>query len=156
MERGSGKVFANLLQEMADRYLQFRSGEILQKLLISSFEESELTVVKEAFPKMETAFLEKKFQLPLYTVDRKKLDRLKRLGVEAVHLSRRKATVELVDYLKYHHGFAVRVYTVNDSDSLFRYFEMGVDGVFTDRAEALTWMGAVGVAKKPASQSVSV
>ncbi len=142
-EKGSGKILANLLKEVTG----------LKNLIVSSFEESELIVVKKEFPQMEMAWLTDNLQFPLHSVDRKKLNCFKRFGVEGIHFPCRKTTRELVDYLKYHHGFAVRVYLVNDRESMFNCLALGVDGVFTDKAEALSWMG---LGQKSASQSVSV
>lgn len=149
-EKDSGKVFTDLLTKMSGFYKTFQSGEILTKLLVSSFEENELVVVKNAYPQMEAAFLEKRFGFPLYSVDRKRLDRLKRFGIDAIHLPYRKASREVVDYLKHQQQFAVRVYTVNDLDSMFNCLNLGVDGVFTDKSEALAW-----IKPKLARQSVS-
>lgn len=147
-EKGSGKIFIDLLKKMTSRCAQFYSGEILKKLLISSFEENELITMKKSFPQIEMALLFSKFQFPLYSVARKKLDHLKRFGIEAVHIPFRKATKDLVDYLKYQRDFVVRVYTVNDRENMFHCFYLGVDGVFTDKAEALSWMN---VRKRPVS-----
>ena len=152
-EKGSGKVFVDLLKEMTGWYAQFRSGEILEKLLVSSFEESELIVMKKSFPQIEIALLFANFQFPLYSVERKKLDRLKRFGIEAVHIPFRKASKDLVEYLKHQRDFTVRVYTVNDRENMFCCFDLGVDGVFTDKAEALSWISA---GRKSAVQSISV
>ena len=60
---------------------------------------------------------------------------------------------DTVGYLKYHHGFAVRVYTVNYREIMFDCHDVGADGVFTDKVEALSWMGSTKKAE-PVSQSV--
>lgn len=142
-EKGSGKVLAGLLKKMSGEYRPFQSGDIFKRLLLSSFEESELVAFKKNFSEIEIemAFLENRFQFPLFSIDRKKLDRLQRLGIKSIHLPRRKATRELVDYLKYQQGFStIRVFTVNDQDTFLRCLDLGVNGVFTDKVEALRWM----------------
>ena len=154
-EKGSGRVLADLLNKIPNKYSRFESGEILKKLVISSFEESELIVVKKFYPQLETALLLSNFCFPISSVNRKKLDRLRRFGVNAVHLPQRKATKDVVDYLKHKQGFAVRVYTVNDLAVMYNCHNAGVDGVFTDKMEMLEWMMPA-KDKKPISQSVSV
>ena len=139
-EKGSGKVFVDLLKNMSTRYEYFKSGEILKKLLVSSFEESELVIVKKFYPEIETALILGNFQLSISSEVRKKLDTLRRFGINAIHLPHKKASVDAIRHLKYHRGFTVRVYTVNYQTSMFNCANIGVDGVCTDKIEALSWM----------------
>ena len=147
-EKGAGRIFVDLLKNMSAKYDQFKSGEILKKLLVSSFEESELIEVKKFYPEIETALLLSNFQFPISSLDRKKLDRLRRFGVNAVHLPRRKATRDTVEYLKHQQGFIVRVYTVNYREIMFNCHNIGADGVFTDKIEMLSLIGSAKKSKE--------
>ena len=129
-EKGSAKALIELL-----KYQEFVSDELFKKnLLISSFEASEVVIVKKEFRFIETALLMKKYQFPLYSRDQKLIDALGRLGVEGIHLPSRRAKKEMVTYLK-KKGFKVRVFTINDSQSMSDCLYLGVDGIFTDKRE---------------------
>lgn len=67
------------------------------------------------------------------------LERARRFGAEAVHLSVGLATPESVA-TAHAEGLAVHVYTVDERDQMQRLLERGVDGIFTnfpDRLRAL-------------------
>lgn len=150
-EKGSGKVFADLLTKMSGFYKTFQSGEILKSLLVSSFEDSEIRAVKKTFPQIETALLMKNFEFPLLKINSKKLAYLKQMGIEGVHIPRQRTNKEVVHYLKSEYGFKVRVYTVNDHTSLYHCRDCQADAVFTDKPELFN----LGKTKPLYQQSVS-
>lgn len=151
-DKGSGRVLVDLLKDIEVGYRQFQYADLLKKLLISSFEESEIMAVKESGLPIETALLFKKFQFPLFSVDRKKIDSLSRAGVEGVHLPLRKVNRDTIEYLKFQKGFTVRVYTVNDLKSIFHCLHLGADAIFTDKPEEIRR----GLTAKFNSQAVSI
>lgn len=107
--------------------------EHLRRLVVSSFHRENLEVFQRVFPEIETALgLSALSVSSIYQDYLQKWLREFRIG--AIHMSISAATLETVAYFK-KLGLKVLVYTVNDFRIVSQLEEMGVDGVFTDRAE---------------------
>ncbi len=94
-------------------------------VIISSFEHSYVSAIKNLSPKLSTAALaHEKYPKDL-------IGYLKNLKVDAYHINQRLATKKLIKLLK-KEGFVVNVYTVNDKNKQEKLFSYGVTAVFTD------------------------
>jgi len=94
------------------------------QVLISSFRAEYLPLIKSISPMIATALL-------LDIVPNDLVEYLNSLSVDACHISKDLAKMELIDSLK-REGFFVNVYVVNDRQEQKKLFDMGVNAVFTD------------------------
>jgi glycerophosphoryl diester phosphodiesterase len=98
--------------------------DMTDRVLVSSFNHDYLMTLKTEHPDISTAALvHKKIPDPIAL--------LKRLKADALNVSYRMATPELIKRVE-DHGFFVNVYTVNDGKSITAFKRAGVSGIITD------------------------
>lgn len=144
---GKIKINVELKEEMSQLVLHsiLVSGEsnglwseddIVKGLMVSSFIFKEVAAFKGFCPGIKTAVTwgESNFFSGLKTclLSRK----MSKHKIEGIDMKRLFATKKIVAYFK-KRKFAVRVYLVNDFRLIRKFFEYGVDGIFTDRAEIM-------------------
>lgn len=111
---------------VVDTILQvIRSLDIQDQVLISSFRHEYLPLCK------------KKLNIPIAALEGDKhpenlIEYLNELGVDCYHMSNELVNTELVKELK-EAGFFVNVYTVDDKKRAKELFDMGVNGIFTNK-----------------------
>lgn len=129
-DRGSAAAFLNLWPRLEKQVRVFTVHSCLEKINISSRHLKELVKIRQHFLDMEIGITMGRFQL--FWKKRKKIwDKLKKLCVTYVDIHLSSANKETIAFLQ-EKGFKVRVYTVNDSESLLNCYQFGVDGIFTD------------------------
>jgi len=103
--------------------------EMVESVIISSFNHSYLVRVKEAEPTIVTAALVEK-------ADPDPLALLQRLGAQAYNPYRKEIDQKTVQTLRAA-GYDVYIYTVNDEAEMRKLIEWGVSGLFTDYPQVL-------------------
>jgi len=107
-----------------------------ESVLLSSFAPRALRQAREIDPGIARATLYD----PAVHGDAPPRAILRQDGSCCFHLARDEVTAAIVDAC-HDHGARVLVYTVNEVEEMERMFEIGVDGVFTDRVDlGLAWL----------------
>ena len=103
--------------------------DMVDLVLLSSFNQHYLTQAREAHAKIATALLVSKPNPQAH-------DLLRKLGAQAYHP--RKTAIRAADVaLLNRQGFRVHVWNVNDENTMRRLVEDGVSGIFTDFPQVL-------------------
>ncbi|MEA3331771.1 MAG: glycerophosphodiester phosphodiesterase family protein [Campylobacterota bacterium] len=107
-------------------FKEIRAWHVEELVLLSSFRSEYLPLCKEKIPNIPTALLvEKKHP-------KKLIEYLKELKVDAYHMSNKLVDRESVAKLR-KAGFFVNIYTINDFIRAKELFDMGVNGIFSDK-----------------------
>lgn len=120
-ESETGQLVGNLCRDL---WL----GHIAQPL-VSSFSSEALTAARTAAPALMLGLLVKDF-------DESQFHILERLGCVSLHCHHGALDTASVERI-HARGFRVMTYTVNDVSRAIALFSMGVDGIFTDRLDAM-------------------
>lgn len=123
------------LKYSADTYPEFESDvldllikyDMLDRLIISSFNHAALRNIADAYPNVELAILYSNRIFEPWNY-------VKTLGGVALHPSKKATDKEIIEQAR-EHNVAVRVYTLNKARELTKYIEMGSMGVITDYPE---------------------
>ena len=100
--------------------------EVQDRVLLSSFRHQYLPLCKKKFPNIPTAALVEDIH------PKNLLKYLKDLKVDAYHLNDELVDFKTVNKLR-DAGFFVNVYTVDDKNRAKELFEIGVNGIFTNK-----------------------
>lgn len=116
----------NSVRELADK---LRSSGWLNQILVSSFDHTILTLLKDELPELQIAALADSSEhhdgLASY---------LEKLGADGYHIIDHLADQELINQLK-NNGFFTGIYTVNDKARKRQLLRMGAGSVITDYLE---------------------
>jgi glycerophosphoryl diester phosphodiesterase len=106
-----------------------KSLDVQEQVLISSFRHEYLPLCKKRLNIPTAALVEN-------THPKNLIKYLKDLGVDSYHLNDELVDVEVVKELK-EAGFFVNVYTIDDKKRAKELFDMGVNGIFTNKKKEL-------------------
>ena len=109
-----------------------READMVERVVLASFNHKTLLEVRQQAPEISCAALVE-IQLA------EPWEYLLRHGFQALHAERYVCSAEDVQEC-HHRGLAVRVWTVNEQAAAQKMFEMGVDGIITNKpAEMKQW-----------------
>lgn len=123
-----------------------RDQKAVRRVLVTSFDDKRRKAAVEALPGVATSpssigvvAAAVASRVPRGVPGRKALQARALRGVDALQIPERRGhflvlTPALVE-MAHRHGVEVQVWTVNEPDDMRRLVAMGVDGVFTDRAD---------------------